>query len=203
MRLLGPQPRFNTPTLALMAVAIAINIAVGHTVQNVIKLPVYLDSIGTVLVGALAGPLAGALTGILSNVIWGLGLGVPSIIPYALTAGAIGLLAGSFGMRGVFAASRAPRSALWCGVAGVVTGVVAAVISAPITVLQGGVTGSGTDALVIIFRNITENVFLAAQFQGLVSDPVDKLVTFLVCFALLLAVPVTTKTAFPQGERTI
>jgi len=72
--------QFNTPTLVLMALAIAINIAVGNTVQNVIKLPIYLDSIGTVLVGVLAGPLAGALTGILANVIWGFTLGPTSMI---------------------------------------------------------------------------------------------------------------------------
>ena len=52
-----------------MAVAIAINIAVGSIVYA-LRLPIYLDSIGTVLVGALAGPWAGALTGILSNLIW-------------------------------------------------------------------------------------------------------------------------------------
>ena len=51
--------QFSTQTLVLMAVAIAINIAVGYLVQNVLKIPIYLDSIGTVLVGALAGPLAG------------------------------------------------------------------------------------------------------------------------------------------------
>ena len=52
----------TTATLTLMAVAIAINIAVG-SIAVFLRLPIYLDSIGTVLVGALAGPWAGALTG--------------------------------------------------------------------------------------------------------------------------------------------
>ena len=52
-----------------MVVAIAINIAVGSIIIA-LRLPIYLDSIGTVLVGALAGPWAGALTGLLSNLIW-------------------------------------------------------------------------------------------------------------------------------------
>ena len=59
----------STATLTLMAVAIAINIAVGSLIYF-LRLPIYLDSIGTVLVGALAGPWAGALTGLLSNLIW-------------------------------------------------------------------------------------------------------------------------------------
>ena len=53
---------FTTATLSLMAVAIAINVAVG-SITFALRLPIYLDSIGTVLVGVLAGPWAGALTG--------------------------------------------------------------------------------------------------------------------------------------------
>ena len=62
--------QFTTRVIALMPVAIAINIVLGYTVANILKLPIYLDSIGTILVGVLAGPIAGALTGILSNLIW-------------------------------------------------------------------------------------------------------------------------------------
>ena len=46
-----------------MPIAIAINIILGATVANALKIPIYLDSIGTILVAALAGPIAGALTG--------------------------------------------------------------------------------------------------------------------------------------------
>ena len=62
--------QFTTRVIALIPVAIAINIVIGYIAQNVLKLPIYLDSIGTILVGVLAGPLAGALTGALSNIIW-------------------------------------------------------------------------------------------------------------------------------------
>ncbi len=66
-----------------------------------------------------------------------------------------------------------------------------------------GVTGSGTDALVAFFRGVFDNALAATFAQGIVSDPIDKLVTFLVTFAILLAVPATVKTTFPQGERTL
>ncbi len=62
---------FTTMTWVLIPVAIAINIAIGQIVV-LLKLPVYLDSIGTVLVGIICGPWAGALTGVLANTIWGL-----------------------------------------------------------------------------------------------------------------------------------
>lgn len=196
--------QFSTPTLVLMAVAIAINVAVGNTVQNVIKLPIYLDSIGTVLVGVLAGPLAGAATGILANVIWGLTIGPTSIIPFAVVAGLIGLLAGLAGYRGIFSAREGARGWLLVAVAGVLTGFIAAVASAPIAYFVfGGTTGGGTDVLVVFFRSIFENALVATLGQGIVSDPLDKAISFLVAAAILLAVPVTVKTTFPQGEKTV
>jgi energy-coupling factor transport system substrate-specific component len=200
----GAAAEFTTPAIVLMAVAIAINIAVGYLVQTVLRLPIYLDSIGTVLVGALAGPWAGLVTGVLANLIWGFTIGPNTIAPFAIVAGVIGFMAGLFGRRGVFASSGSPRTGVYSALVGILTGIVAAVVSAPIAYFVfGGTTGSGTDALVIIFRSITDNVFLATQLQGLASDPVDKLVTFVVVWALLLAVPLTVKTTFPQGEKTV
>jgi energy-coupling factor transport system substrate-specific component len=95
----------STTTLILMAVAIAINVAVG-SLTVALRLPIYLDSIGTVLVGVLAGPWAGALTGILANFIWSLlpipGGAGPFAAFFAPVAGVIGLMAGFWGARGVF-----------------------------------------------------------------------------------------------------
>jgi hypothetical protein len=95
----------STATLSLMPVAIAINIAVGALVVA-LRLPIYLDSIGTVLVGVLAGPWAGALTGLLANLIWSIlpvpGGAGPTIAFFAPVAGVIGLMAGFWGSRGVF-----------------------------------------------------------------------------------------------------
>lgn len=70
---------FNTMTWVLIPVAIAINVAIGQIVV-LLRLPLYLDSIGTVLVGALCGPAAGLLTGMLSNIIWGLAVD-PNALP--------------------------------------------------------------------------------------------------------------------------
>jgi hypothetical protein len=107
--------QFSTRVITLMPVAIAINIVLGVTVQQVLKLPIYLDSIGTILVGVLAGPLAGALTGILSNLIWQYapGIGGGTIGPFAITAGVIGVLAGLWGQLGVYKSRPASGTALW------------------------------------------------------------------------------------------
>jgi energy-coupling factor transport system substrate-specific component len=185
---------FQTITWVLIPVAIAINIAVGQLIL-VIKVPLYLDSIGTVLVGVLAGPWAGALTGLLSNLIWGLsGLNV-TYAPFAGVAAVIGLLAGLFG------------EALWMRswwraiLAGVITGLIAAVISAPIAAyVFGGVTGSGTDILVAAFRQAGLDVLGASMAQGVSSDPLDKAISFFVVWLIVQALPMRFLARFPRSE---
>jgi hypothetical protein len=90
--------QFDTRTLVLMPIAIAINIILGATVANALKIPIYLDSIGTILVGALAGPIPGALTGALANLIWTYVLPPPfqngPAAAFAIVAAVIGLMAG-------------------------------------------------------------------------------------------------------------
>src|SRR6266513_2562864 len=96
--------RFDTRTIVLIPIAIAINIVLGQTVAAALKIPIYLDSIGTILVGALAGPIPGALTGFLANILWTYVVPPPfhSDISgaFAIVAAVIGLLAGLFGRAG-------------------------------------------------------------------------------------------------------
>jgi len=261
--------QFPTRVIVLMPVAIAINIVLGAIVQQGLKLPIYLDSIGTILVGVLAGPLAGAATGILSNLIWQYapGIGGGTIGPFAITAGVIGLLAGVWGRLGVYRSRpasgtqligaavvaavlvilvvipilnnpaytdpniggypswvytaaiviaiiaavvvagfiylRRDLAGLYVAIAGVVTGIVAAFISAPISAIAfGGVTGGGTDLIVAALRQGGSDVFNASLGQGLFSDPIDKTITSFVVFIVLSSLSPRLIARFPLGERT-
>lgn len=260
--------QFTTRVIVLIPVAIAINIVLGYTVQTVLKLPIYLDSIGTIFVGVLAGPLAGALTGALTNLIWQYApvIGGGTIGPFFIVAAVIGLLAGLWGQLGVFRPRPAGGTRLWIGaliagalavlvvlplinnpiyldpeqggfaawavpaavtiaiimalvvvgfifarrdlaplwvaIAGIVTGVVAAIISAPISaILFGGVTGSGTDLIVAALRQGGADVMTAALGQGFFSDPIDKLITSFVVYAILLSLSSRFLARFPLGDR--
>lgn len=185
---------FTTLTLVMIPVAIAINIAIGQLIV-VLKLPVYLDSIGTVLVGLLAGPWAGLVTGIATNLVWGLSGINPIYTPYFIVAGIIGFLAGVFGNLGWF-----KQWYLWL-LGGLITGVAAALVSAPISAyLFGGVTGAGTDLVVAFFRATGASVLEAALGQGIVSDPLDKLITFLLVYLIVRALPLRFLTRFPRSE---
>lgn len=191
------QKDFTTITLALIPVAIVINLVGGQLVA-VLKLPIYVDSIGTILVGALCGPLAGALTGFVSNILWAYVLGQSQNAPFAIVALVIGLCAGIFASRGVF------KNILWTIVAGLVTGVIAAIISAPILVyVNGGVTGSGTDAIVAYFQATGSNLLQAATLQGFISDPLDKTISYLVVWAILRGMSKRLISQFPRSENVI
>lgn len=186
---------FTTLVLALIPVAIAINIAIGQLVV-LLKLPIYLDSIGTVLVGLLAGPWAGLVTGALTNLIWGLSGLNPAYTPFFYVAAAIGLLAGIFGNLGW-----AKKIWLWL-VAGLITGVAAAILSAPTAAaIYGGVTGAGTDLIVAGLRAAGASVMQATFGQGIVSDPLDKVATFLVVWLIVVALPARFRARFPMASK--
>lgn len=181
---------FSTRALVLMALGIAINIAVGQLVLS-LGLPVYLDSIGTVLVGVLVGPWAGGVTGLLASLVWTFTGLFPQAVAWAGVAFIIGALAGLF--------SRAGWVQVWwkAGIAGVITGFIAAFLSAPISAyVFGGVVGAGTDAIVGTFRATGLDALGANMAQGVVSDPLDKLVTFLIVWAVLLALPASIKASY-------
>ena len=104
-RLASIEAQFTTRTFALIPVAIALNIVLGAGVANAVKIPVYLDSIGTILVGVLCGPIAGAATGAVTNLLWAYIIPPPFQVAsnggFAVTAVAIGLIAGFVGQAGL------------------------------------------------------------------------------------------------------
>lgn len=189
--ILGVASQFTTSTYALIPLAIAINIVFGEIVAF-LRLPLYLDSIGTILVGVLVGPWAGAATGGLANIIWGLFRPVP--LPFAVVAIAIGLLAGLFARLGWF------RRWFLVPIAGLITGIVAALLSSPLAAfIFGGVTGAGSDALVAAFRAYGESILAATTMQGLVQDPLDKMVSFVVVYLIIVALPPRIRARFGQS----
>jgi hypothetical protein len=124
--------QFTTRTLMLMPIAIALNIILGQTVTAALKVPIYLDSIGTILVGVLAGPLAGAATGLLANVLWAYVIPPPFQYPpaaaFAVVAAVIGLLAGVAGQRG-FLRPRVGRPVSQLAIGGAITALIVGLLA--------------------------------------------------------------------------
>lgn len=82
----------------------------------------------------------------------------------------------------------------YAGLAGLVTGIVAAIISAPTAaIVFGGVTGAGTDLLVAAFRASGAGIASSVLAQGVVSDPFDKMLSFMVVWLILRSLPARFK----------
>lgn len=168
-------------TLTLIPVALALNILLGQFVGSVM-VPLYLDSIGTVLVGFLAGRRAGAATGVLGTLIWS--LFAPTVLPFAAGAALIGFLAGTAARFG------AVRRVYLAPIAGLASGVLVGAISAPVAAFVfGGTSGVGTGALVTVFRSMGDSLLSAVTKQALLSDPGDKAIVFLIAALLVYALP--------------
>jgi len=184
---------FNTMTWVLIPVAIAINVVVGQIVLT-LKLPVFLDSIGTILVAVVAGPWAGALTGVLSNLIWGLAID-PNALPWWPVAMFIGFVAGVCAQFGLF------RSAWKVVVAGLLVAVTAAVVSTPIAVyLYGGITASGISFLTAYLMQTGVGVVQAVLSANFISEPVDKITTALLAYSILQGLSARYVARFPYPE---
>lgn len=186
---------FVTTTWVLIPVAIAINIVVGQIVL-VLKLPVFLDSIGTVLVGVVAGPWAGALTGTLSNIIWG--LVAPDLLPWFPVAAAIGFTAGVLANLGLFRTW--PKVVL----TGFIVSLVAAVVGTPIAVyLFGGITGSGSSLITAFLLQTGRDLITAVLSTQFIVEPIDKIVTCLAAFAITRGMSRRYLARFPRPENVL
>lgn len=184
---------FNTTTWVLIPVAIAINIVIGQIVF-VLRLPVFLDSIGTVLVAAVAGPWAGALTGTLSNIIRGLLINPNSLLwfPVALM---IGFVAGWCSVVGLF------KSWWKVMITGFLVAITVALASTPIAVyLYGGITASGSSFITAFLLQTGRDLVPAVLSTNFLVEPFDKIATCLLAFAIIGGLSVRYLARFPRSE---
>lgn len=184
------QRQFSSQSLALIVIAVAINM-IGGQLINMLKLPVFLDSIGTLISAVLLGPLIGMLTGLITNLIWGL-LTDPIAAAFAPVAMVIGLVAGWLAKAGWF--RTLPKVIL----SGVVITLAVTVVAVPIrTALFAGVTGSGADLLVAWMHSMGQNLVESVALTVLGANLVDKILTAVIVWILLRQLPQRTARHFP------
>jgi energy-coupling factor transport system substrate-specific component len=187
---------FSTLTLALIAVAIVLNIVLGQVV-SLLKLPIFLDSIGTVLVALLAGPWAGGLTGLLTNLIWGL-ISEPVAAAFAPVAMIIGIVAGLCAKYGLF-------KKWWQAIiSGAIITLALSIVAIPIRVFMfGGVTGSGADFITAYLLATGRDLFSAVLITVITDNLIDKVVTALLAWGIVKGLPRRFTSRFPRASAVI
>lgn len=179
-------------TLVLVALCIAVNIALGQVVST-LKLPVFLDAIGTILAALLMGPWVGMLTGLCTNLIWGLISG-PVAAAFAPVSMAIGLTAGLLGRYGLF------RSLPLAIVSGVLVTVVVTLVATPIrTYLFGGVTGSGADFLVAYLNAVGQKLLQSVAWAVVGTNLIDKVLSCAIAWGIVKVMPQKAREYFPEA----
>ena len=147
--------------MILIPICIAVNV-IGGLIANNLKLPIFLDSIGTCLSAIILGPLLGAATGMMTQLVVALINGEVLVIAFGLVQIGVGLTAGLFAKYGMF------KKWWHIAVASVVAAFAASLIAAPVaTFLFGGVHGQGIDFLVAGLlatgRDVFSSAFLAEK----------------------------------------
>ena len=167
--------------ICVVALAVVLNVLGGH-IALMLHLPIYLDSMGTVMAATIYGPFIGALPALVYGLVMGCSVDI-----YALYFMPVGMLLGvSAGI--VSKIFPLKKSKLIAG---------AFIITLPSTVLSsviaaavfGGVTSSGSTIIVQILNKLglplVTSVF-AVQFG---TDYLDRLISLILVSYVLNAVP--------------
>ncbi len=174
---------FTTAVIVLIPVAIGINY-VGKLFASLLRLPLWLDSIGTMLAGMLAGPFVGAVSGAANNVIYGVTVDPISFV-YALTSVAIGLTVGFLMMKNMI--KNLPLAIF----SGFVVAVVAAVVSTPLNVIfwEGQTGNLWGDALFAFLMSKKTSIWLASFLDEFVVDIPDKVISMVIAYYIFKSLP--------------
>jgi energy-coupling factor transport system substrate-specific component len=182
---------FTTLALVLMPIGIGINY-VGGLINKMLALPLFLDSIGTIIVGIVAGPWVGAVTGLIHNIVFGLTVD-PVFLPYAIINLSFGIAAGFMARAGWFSK--------WYKVfyAGLVIMAIGIVEGVPIDVFffggvqQGAASALAWTYLMAIGVGLWKSVFAVSLFRELG----DKMISVFVAYFVIKALPPTFLRKFP------
>ena len=165
--------------ITLIALAVVINI-VGSYIALGLHLPIYLDSMGTIMTAILLGPFYGLFPGVLSALITGMTSDI-----YALYYMPVGIVLGV--MTG-FVFQKNKSNKLF--VKSFCISIPASLISACITANAfGGITSSGSTMLVQLLAKTPLGLTLSCLIVQFFTDYFDRLLSLWLVFSVIKKLP--------------
>lgn len=177
--------KMNTFKVTTVGIGVVINI-IGTLLALTFKIPLLMDSIGTIMVSALLGPGYGIATGLLNSIISGITFDIYSLYfgPVQIFVGALagilyrkGYLDGRKRVVGVFFISTA--SAL-----------VGAIIAAYVF---GGITSSSSTYIVVVLSQLGVNKVLSVFIVQFLMDYLDRFLAVSLVIPVTKALPIHVK----------
>ena len=187
------QKFFSLWLAGLCVVGLLINLLLSNMVIK-LKLPLYLDNVGSILVAALGGALPGMFVGFLTNLINSLN-NDPLSMYYGILTAVIAFLAAQFSPWGYF------KSLRGCTIMAICFAIIGGGVGSCMTwYLYGGGVGEGISApLVLMLTSWGLPDFLSQLLADLVLDVPDKYITVLCVYFLLQFVPDAWVEKLPLG----
>lgn len=181
--------------MCFLALAAVLNIA-GANIALLLRIPLYLDTLGTFLSAMLFGPFYGMIPGLLSGLLTGFTTDIYSLfyLPVQLVTA---LAAGFLFYEKAFKTGKY-RILLF---AAAVT-VPGTIVSASITAfLFGGITSSGSSILVQLLHHTGLNLTASVFCVQLLTDYLDRAVMLCLSVLVLGVLPTSMLAVLKKGQR--
>ena len=179
-----------TYVIALVPVASVLNV-IGGTVAGALKLPIFLDMIGTAVVAMTIGPWWGALVGVITNVTSGYITG-PVSIPFA-ACNVVGALIWGYGTKWGWANDKLKFFGL-----SVASAVGVSLMAAPIVIFVfGGATGHASDVLTAGLIAAGGDMWTSVFSSNIIVSSADKILSSFLALAIIGALPTNLQVTGP------
>lgn len=179
-------------TVFLIPVGIAVNI-VGGQIAILLKLPIWLDAIGTILIGAICGVVPGLIVAAITQIINAISL--PTVLPYMVVGFAMAIVSAYFTKKGFLHSFK--RAVLL----GIIIAVVTTCIAVPIDVLVfGGFIGTGNSIVAAGLMTLGLSVPVAVTISSFTFGLVDKTLSVLVSYFIIKSMPMHFLAKLPMSE---
>lgn len=182
--------KIDTKKITLMSMGIALNI-IGALTALTLKLPIYVDSVGTIFVACLLGPKYAVMTGVCGSLVSGMTFDVYSLY-FAPVQISTGLLAGLMYKKGFLKGKRTPLGVF---IFTLPTSLISATIAAYIF---GGVTSSGSSYIVQILSYFNVPMVVGVFATQVCTDYLDKLLAVILVGLVVGAMPSNYKLSLRQ-----
>lgn len=177
----------------LVPLGIAINFVFGQIVL-LLSLPIYLDTVGTIIVGALCGPMYSIITAVVTCGL--LCITSPETLFYLCGYLASGIFVGVLAKKGWF--RRLWKCILFAILLGIIDGILATGVN---MIVYGGYTAFPSG---IVTGFITKTFNLPILTSNLVSecitDTMDKIPSVIIAFLALKSIPDRFLVKLPFGD---
>lgn len=172
---------FTSVAILTIPLGVAINCIAGQ-LAAFLKLPIFLDAIGTIFVSMMCGPWVGVVVGILSNLVSS--ILSPTMFPFVIVSIALALVTGFLSEHHMF------KGMFRITISLILMSLTSIVVSAPIVVLlYGGITGGGNSLVTALVMTTGANIWTSVFSSEGLFTLIDRIITLFICINVIKCLP--------------